>query len=78
MIYSMNSEKKRSCETQLIMLVDELAEHMQMGTQPDLIILDLSNTFYKVAHEKLLLKLHQYSIREDTLKWIKDFLDNRK
>ena len=28
--------------------------------------------------EKLLLKLHHYGIRGDTLKWIKDFLDNRK
>ena len=51
---------------------------MQMSKQTDLIILDLSHTFDKVAHEKLLLKLHQYGIREDTLKWIKDFLDNRK
>ena len=51
---------------------------MQMGKQTDLILLDLSKTFDKVAHEKLLLKLHQYGIRGGTLKWIKDFLDNRK
>ena len=70
--------EKRSCETQLILLIDELAKNMQMGKQTDLILLDFSKAFYKVAHEKLLLKLHYYSIREDTLKWIKDFLDNRK
>ena len=70
--------EKRSCETQLIMLVDELAKNMQMGKQTDLILLDLSKAFDKVAHEKFLLKLHQYSIRGDTLNWIKDFLDNRK
>ena len=51
---------------------------MQMGKQTDLILLDFSKAFDKVAHEKLLLKLHQYSIRGDTLNWIKDFLDNRK
>ena len=28
--------------------------------------------------KKLILKLHQYGIRGDTLSWIKDFLDNRK
>ena len=60
------------------MLVDELAKNMQMGKQTDLILLDFSKAFDKVAHEKLLLKLHQYGIRGDTLNWIKDFLDNRK
>ena len=70
--------EKRSCETQLIMLVDELAKHMQMGKQTDLILLDFSKAFDKVAHEKLILKLYQYGIRGDTLNWIKDFLDNRK
>ena len=70
--------EKRSCETQLIMLIDELAKNMQMGKQTDLILLDFSKAFDKVAHEKLLLKLHNYGIRGDTLKWIKTFLDNRK
>ena len=70
--------EKRSCETQLIMLIDELAKNMQMGKQTDLILLDFSKAFDKVAHQKLLLKLHHYGIRGDTLKWIEDFLDNRK
>ena len=70
--------EKRSCETQLIMFFDELAKNMQMGKHTDLILLDFRKSFDKVAHEKLLLKLHQYGIRGDTLKWIKDFLDNRK
>ena len=34
--------------------------------------------FDKVEHEKLLQKLHLYGIRGDILKWIKNFLDNRK
>ena len=51
---------------------------MQIGKQTDLILLDFRNAFDKVAHEKLLLKLHLYGIRGDTLKWIKDFLDNRQ
>ena len=70
--------EKRSCETQLIMLVDELAKSLQMGKQPDLILLEFIKAFDKVAHEKLLLKLNQYGIRGDTLNWIKDFLDNGK
>ena len=51
---------------------------MQMGKQTDLILLDFSKAFDKVAHEKLLLKLNHYGIRGHTLKWIKGFLDNRK
>ena len=35
--------EKRSCEMQLIMLVDELAKDMQMGKQTDFILLDFSN-----------------------------------
>ena len=64
--------------TPSIMLIDELAKNMQMGKQTDLILLDFSKAFDKGAHEKLLLKLHHYGIRGDTLKCIKDFLDNRK
>ena len=51
---------------------------MQMGKQTNLILLDFSKAFDKVAHDKLLLKLHHYGIRGDTLKWIEDFLDNLK
>ena len=41
--------EKRSCETQLILLIDELAKKMQMGKQTDLILLDFSKAFDKVA-----------------------------
>ena len=50
---------------------------MQSGKQTDLILLDFSKTFDKVAHEKLPFKLHHYGIRGGTLKWIKSFLDDR-
>ena len=60
------------------MLTDELSKTMQMGKQTDLILLDFRKAFDNVAHEKLIQKLHHYGIRGDTLKWIKDFLDNRK
>ena len=49
-----------------------------MGKQTDLILLDFSKAFDKVAHEKHFLQLHYYGIRRDTLKWKKDFLDNQK
>ena len=49
--------EKRSCETQLVMLVDEISKSMQMGKQTDLILLDFSKTFDKVAHKELISKL---------------------
>ena len=52
--------EKRSCETQLVMLVDEISKNMQMGKQTDLILLDFSKAFDKVAHGKLISKLHFY------------------
>ena len=39
---------------------------------------DFIKAIDKVAHEKLLLKLHHYGITGDTLKWIKGFLKYRK
>ena len=53
----------RSCETQLIMLIDELSKIMQSRKQTDLVLLDFSKAFDKVEHEKLLQKLHAYGIR---------------
>ena len=69
--------KKRSCETQLVMLVDEISKNRQLGKQTDLIPLDFSKAFDKIAHESLISKLHFYGIRGKTLSWIKDFLDSR-
>ena len=40
------------------MLVNEIAKNMQTGKQTDLILLDFSKAFDKVAHEKLISKLY--------------------
>ena len=69
--------EKRSCVTQLIMLVNDLVTSVYNKQQVDLILLDFSKAFDKVSHEKVLLKLHNYGVRGQTLKWIKSFLDNR-
>ena len=69
--------EKRSCETQLIMLVDELANNIQQGRQTDLILLDFSKAFDKISHEKLAYKLFHYGVQGKTLDWIKGFLADR-
>ena len=69
--------EKRSCETQLTMLVEDLARSASKGKQTDLILLDFSKAFDKVNHSKLIWKLHQYGIRSNVLRWVQAFLGNR-
>ena len=69
--------EKRSCETQLIMLIEDLARNASVGKQTDIILLDFSKAFDKVNHSKLLWKLHQYGIRGRELAWIRAFLGSR-
>ena len=69
--------EKRSCETQLTMLVEDLARNVSKCKQTDLILLDFSKAFDKVNHSKLLWKLHQYGIRGHALAWIRALLGNR-
>ena len=59
------------------MLVDDLFKSVYKIKQTDLILLDFSNAFDRVSHEKLALKLHDYGIRGPALKWVKGFIDNR-
>ena len=37
--------EKRSCETQLVILIDEISKNTQVGKQTDLILLDFSKAF---------------------------------
>ena len=69
--------EKRSCETQLIMLVEDLSRNAGLGKQTDLILLDFSKAFDKVNLSKLIWKLHNYGIRSNVLKWIGAFLGDR-
>ena len=68
--------ERRSCETQLIQLVEELAHNTSQGRQTDLILLHFSKAFDRVNHMKLLHKL-QHGVRDNTLSWIKAFLTGR-
>ena len=70
---------KRSCETLLIQLVEDLGRQLTLGKQTDLVhvLLDFSKAFDKVNHLKLLYKLACFGIKGNTLKWIQSFLIGR-
>jgi hypothetical protein len=67
----------RSCETQLLSFVQELATNSDNNIQTDLIIMDFAKAFDKVPHQRLLYKLKFYGIKNETLNWISAFLSNR-
>ena len=50
-------------ESQLILVINELAKSLDNGDQIDVILLDFQKAFEKVPHEKLLVKLQQCGIR---------------
>ena len=73
-MYSMVSEKKRSCESQLLITIHDFAKAINDGKQMDLVLLDFSKAFNKVDHRKLCLQSSHYSIKEKCLGWITAFL----
>ena len=70
--------KYRSCETQLILTVQDLANGFNDGEQIDAILLDFSKAFDKVPHQRLLGKLENYGVGGNLNRWIADFLTHRQ
>ena len=66
----------RSCESQLLITINNIAKSMNTGEQLDAILLDFSKAFDKVPYQRLLLKRH-CGIRGNLLDWIEDFLSER-
>ena len=70
--------KRRSCETQLTITVDDLAQILNSTSgQADATLLDFSKAFDKVPHYRLCEKFAFYGIRGSPLNWIRSFLTNR-
>ena len=69
--------KRRSCESQLILTIQDLAHNIGTKGQTDVILLDFSKAFDKVPHKRLLYKLHHYGIMKSHLGWIYYFLVGR-
>ena len=66
-----------SCETQLLVTLNELLHFNDKGLQTDVAILDFSKTFDTVLHEELLCKLKSYGITGSIHEWLRTFLTKR-
>ena len=69
---------KRSCETQLLTIMEHWSRLIEDGTCIDVIYLDFEKTFDKVPHKHLMNKLKAYGIQGNVYTWIQNFLSNRK
>jgi hypothetical protein len=67
-----------SCESQLLLTVHDLALSLNNKSQTDLAIMDFSKAFDTVPHNRLMLKLDHYGVRNKTYTWIANFLKHRK
>jgi hypothetical protein len=66
-----------SCESQLIVTMDDLLQAYDKNTQVDCAILDFSKAFDTVLHKKLLHKLTAYGINGPIHAWLTQFLTAR-
>ena len=66
--------KKRACETQLIITIQEIASRLANDKQVDVILLDFENAFDKVSHRRL----RPLRAWNNTNRWIRSFLEGRK
>ena len=69
--------KRRGCETQLVMVVNDYVKNLNNSQQVDTILLDFSKAFDKVNHRKLVIKMDHYGIGGKLLGWMNAFLSER-
>ena len=68
----------RSCCTQLLEIMEIWSGWVDQDLPWDCIYLDFAKAFDSVPHERLLFKAQSYGISGKILKWVKDFLHDRK
>ena len=66
--------KNHSCTTAILKLTEEMHDIISRGKCMILILLDFSNAFGSVDHDRLIQVLESVGIKDNTLKWFKSFL----
>ena len=70
--------KSQSCETLLLITLEDLARNLDHGKQSDIILLEVAKAFDTVPHQHLLLKLSHYGVQGTVNKWIRAWLCYRE
>ena len=70
--------KARSCLTNILCFLEDVAKWVDEGSPVDVIYLDLKKTFDKVPHQRLLLKLKAHGIGNGMINWIEKWLIDRR
>ena len=75
--YQHGFRHNRSCETQLVSFINDLAKSYDNGKQTDVILMDIAKAFDTVPHNRLRHKLQWYGIIGNAYQWISSFLSDR-
>ena len=68
----------KSTALQLLNVLDKWTEALDNGTRVDAIYCDFMKTFDTVPHQSLLRVLRFYNTLENLVKWIEEFINERK
>ena len=69
---------KRSCLTNLLDFLYDILNQYDESKAVDIIYLDFQKAFDKVPHKRLLIKLKSHGIQGNVLKWVENWLSDRK
>ena len=70
---------RKSCATNLLCLIDDVAQNLHKKVGTDIIYFDFAKAFDTVSHDKLLYKLKsRFNIDGRLLKFLQDYLKNRR
>uniref|UniRef100_A0A0X3PTK8 Reverse transcriptase domain-containing protein n=1 Tax=Schistocephalus solidus TaxID=70667 RepID=A0A0X3PTK8_SCHSO len=68
----------RSCLTNLLTSMESWTKSLEMGLSVDAVYIDFSKAFDRVPHKRLIFKLRQMGVTGNLLKWLADFLTDRR
>jgi hypothetical protein len=66
-----------SCESQVVTVCQDIADSLDEGVRTDAIVIDFSNTFDLVPHDRLLTKFAETGLDLRVVVWVKEFLLGR-
>ena len=66
-----------SCESQVATVCQDIADSLDEGVRTDAIIIDFSEAFDLVPHDRLLTKIAATGVDMMVVEWVKEFLLGR-